>query len=50
MVMDPRNDDEVEESSAFVCPVCDETFDSQQGLETHGEDEHEDTEIDSKQP
>ncbi|MDG5818423.1 C2H2-type zinc finger protein [Natronococcus sp. A-GB7] len=50
MVMDPRDDEDVEESSAFPCPVCQETFDSQQKLAEHGETEHEDTDIGSKQP
>jgi uncharacterized C2H2 Zn-finger protein len=52
MVQDPREDDEVEESDEFRCPVCDETFESQQELEEHGESEHgehDDEELD-KQP
>lgn len=43
MVQDPREGDEVEESDEFPCPVCGETFETQQELEEHGESEHEDT-------
>lgn len=41
VAMDPRDDNEVEESDEFRCTICDETFDTQQELEEHGEEEHE---------
>jgi len=41
MVEDPREDGAVEEDDQFACQLCEETFDSQQALEEHGEDEHE---------
>ncbi|WP_083898846.1 C2H2-type zinc finger protein [Natronococcus jeotgali] len=50
MPMDPRDEEDVDESDPFVCPVCDATFESQQALEDHGESEHEDAEIDTKRP
>lgn len=50
MVQDPREQEEVEESDEFVCPICNETFETQQALESHGEDEHDESEITSKQP
>lgn len=50
MVQDPREDDEVEEDDEFRCPICGETFESQQELEDHGET-HDDTDEDlDKQP
>ncbi|ADJ14563.1 C2H2-type zinc finger protein [Halalkalicoccus jeotgali] len=50
MVTDPREDEETEETDQFRCTICDETFDSQQELEQHGEAEHESEEDYSKQP
>lgn len=50
MVTDPRDDEEVEESDEFVCPICEETFDTQQELEAHGESAHDEAKIESKQP
>lgn len=50
MVEDPREQDEVEESDEFRCTICDETFEDQQSLERHGEEEHEGDEEFSKQP
>jgi len=41
MVEDPREDGAVEEDDQFACQLCEETFDSQQDLEEHGEQEHE---------
>jgi hypothetical protein len=41
MVDDPRESDAVEEDDQFACQFCNETFDSQQALEEHGEQEHE---------
>lgn len=38
---EPREADEVEEGDEFRCTICDETFDTQQELEQHGEEEHE---------
>lgn len=48
---DPREDDETEEDDEFRCPICNETFESQQELEEHGEqhDEVDDEEL-SEQP
>ncbi|NKE36711.1 C2H2-type zinc finger protein [Natronococcus sp. JC468] len=50
MPMDPRDEENVDESDSFVCPVCNATFESQQALEDHGESEHEDAEIDTQRP
>lgn len=45
MVQDPREEDEVEEDDEFRCPICHETFESQQELERHGE-QHDDVDDD----
>ncbi|MEM4780594.1 MAG: C2H2-type zinc finger protein [Halalkalicoccus sp.] len=50
MVGDPRDDDATEEGDEFRCTICDETFEDQQSLERHGEDEHEGGGEYSKQP
>ncbi|MFC6903827.1 C2H2-type zinc finger protein [Halalkalicoccus tibetensis] len=50
MVSDPRDDEETEEDDEFRCTICNETFEDQQALERHGEEEHEGDEDYSKQP
>ncbi len=47
---EPKEADEVEEDDEFRCTICNETFDSQQELEEHGEEEHEGEKDYSKQP
>ncbi len=48
--MSHRDESEVEEDDEFQCQLCDETFDSQQALEEHGVEEHEDGDRESHQP
>lgn len=48
MVEDPRDQDEVEEDDEFRCQLCGDSFDSQQELEQHGQEEHESTDPDDK--
>lgn len=50
MAKDARDEDEVEESDDFQCVICHETFEDQQALERHGEEEHEGDQDHSKQP
>jgi uncharacterized C2H2 Zn-finger protein len=42
MVADPREDEAVEEDDDFRCAICDATFDTQQELQNHGNQAHQD--------
>ena len=47
---EPREADEVEEHDDFRCTICGETFETQQELEEHGEEAHEEDREYDKQP
>lgn len=48
--MSYKDESEVEEDDEFRCTICDETFDSQQELEEHGIEAHEDGDLEDHEP
>ena len=48
--MSYKDESEVEEDDEFRCTICDETFDSQQELEEHGVEAHEDGDLEDHEP